>query len=139
VVTGRGPAARGKNEPEIEPRPEYSFHIENGHVRIARRVCGIAVAYEASRLIFGGTRDWHLGEHPAQVAQRAGLDLASMDAAIADHTLSTRCAGGWARIGSSAADGAASATRPWSPRRVDAFWRRSDKSRGKLRQVQLRY
>jgi hypothetical protein len=59
-------------------------------VRIAWRVCGIAFAYEVSRLIFGGTRDWHLGEHPAPAAQRAGLDLASMDAAIADHTLSTR-------------------------------------------------
>ena len=36
-----------------------------------------------SALIFGGTRDWHLGDHLAQAAQRAGLDLAAMDSAIA--------------------------------------------------------
>ena len=36
-----------------------------------------------SLLIFGGTRDWHLGGHLAGAAQRAGLDLAAMDAAIA--------------------------------------------------------
>ena len=37
-----------------------------------------------SRLIFGGTRDWHLGNHLAQAAASAGLDLAEMDLAIAD-------------------------------------------------------
>ena len=33
-------------------------------------------------MIFGGTRDWHLGDHLAQATQRAGLDLAELDAAI---------------------------------------------------------
>jgi len=35
-----------------------------------------------STLIFGGTRDWHLGNHLAGAAKRAGLELAAMDAAI---------------------------------------------------------
>jgi len=39
---------------------------------------------EASQLLFCGTRDWHLGDHPTQAAARAGLDLADMDAAIAE-------------------------------------------------------
>lgn len=44
---------------------------------------GIEFAREVSALIFGGTRDWHLGDQLAQAAQRAGLELAAMDAAIA--------------------------------------------------------
>ncbi len=44
---------------------------------------GIEFAYEVSHVIFGGTRDWHLGSHLAEAAARAGLDLARMDAAIA--------------------------------------------------------
>lgn len=51
-------------------------------VEAERRGHGIAFAYEISHLIFGGTRDWHLGEHLAQATQRAGLDLAAMEAAI---------------------------------------------------------
>ena len=53
-------------------------------VEAERRGKGLAFAHQVSRLIFSGTRDWHLGEHLAQAAQRAGLELASMDAAIAD-------------------------------------------------------
>ena len=37
-------------------------------------------------MIFGGTRDWHLGSHFADAARRAGVDLASMDKAISDPT-----------------------------------------------------
>ena len=47
---------------------------------------GIEFAAQVSRLIFGGTRDWHLGNHLAQAAASAGLDLAEMDRAIADPT-----------------------------------------------------
>jgi 2-hydroxychromene-2-carboxylate isomerase len=52
-------------------------------VEAENRGRGIRFAREVSALLFGGTRDWHLGDHLAQAAQRAGLDLAAMDAAIA--------------------------------------------------------
>ena len=35
-------------------------------------------------MIFGGTDGWDQGDHLAQAAARAGLDLAEMEAAIAD-------------------------------------------------------
>jgi len=53
-------------------------------VEAERRGHGLAFADEVSRLIFGGTRDWHLGDHLQQAAARAGLDLAQMEAASAD-------------------------------------------------------
>ena len=42
---------------------------------------GIAFADEVGRVIWGGTTDWHTGDHLASAAQRAGLDLADLDAA----------------------------------------------------------
>jgi 2-hydroxychromene-2-carboxylate isomerase len=52
-------------------------------VEAEKRGRGIEFAREVSALLFGGTRDWHLGDYLALAAQRAGLDLAAMDAAIA--------------------------------------------------------
>jgi len=49
----------------------------------ARRGRGLAFADEVSRLIFGGTADWHEGEHLAGAAARAGLDLAELEAEAA--------------------------------------------------------
>jgi 2-hydroxychromene-2-carboxylate isomerase len=40
---------------------------------------GIQFAKETSSLIFGGTKDWHLGSHLAEATKRAGLDLEGMD------------------------------------------------------------
>lgn len=53
-------------------------------VEAENRGHGIEFARAVSELIFGGTRDWHLGEHLAQAAKRAGLDLGAMDAAISE-------------------------------------------------------
>lgn len=41
---------------------------------------GIEFADEVSRLIWQGTRNWHEGDHLARATERAGLDLAVMDA-----------------------------------------------------------
>ena len=41
---------------------------------------GLAFADEVSRLIWGGAENWHEGGHLAGAAQRAGLDLAELDA-----------------------------------------------------------
>jgi 2-hydroxychromene-2-carboxylate isomerase len=69
---------------KIAAEQPYIYRLTYLGVESERRGRGLAFAHEVSRLIFGGTRDWHLGEHLAQAAQRAGLELASMDAAIAD-------------------------------------------------------
>jgi len=62
----------------------YVYRLTYLGVEAQRRGCGIAFAAEVSAVIFGGTRDWHLGAHLAEAVARAGLDLASMDAAISD-------------------------------------------------------
>ncbi len=46
----------------------------------ARRGKGLAFAHEAGMLIWGGAENWHAGEHLAGAAERAGLDLAELDA-----------------------------------------------------------
>ena len=44
---------------------------------------GLEFISEVSTLIWNGeTDDWHAGDHLARAAERAGLDLAEMDAAI---------------------------------------------------------
>jgi 2-hydroxychromene-2-carboxylate isomerase len=69
---------------EIAAEQPYIYRLTYLGVEAERRGSGIEFGFEVSRLLFGGTRDWHLGEHLARAAQRAGLDLAAMDAAIAD-------------------------------------------------------
>jgi 2-hydroxychromene-2-carboxylate isomerase len=41
---------------------------------------GIEFADEVSRLIWGGTANWHEGDHLARATEHAGLSLAEMDA-----------------------------------------------------------
>ena len=50
----------------------------------ASAASGLAFIREVSHLIWSGTVDnWHEGDHLANAAARAGLDLAELDAAIA--------------------------------------------------------
>lgn len=72
-----------------------------------RRGKGLAFADEVSRIIFSGEVDnWHEGDHLAQAAARAGLDLAELeaeavsdadaiDAEIAEHQGELEAAGHW--------------------------------------------
>ena len=69
---------------EIAKEQPYIYRLTYLGTEAERRGRGLAFAHEISRLIFGGTRDWHLGGHLGQATARAGLDLAAMDAAIAD-------------------------------------------------------
>ncbi len=62
---------------------------------LIRRICrlgqaatragkGLEFAYEVSTIIFDGqTDDWDKGDHLAKAAERAGLDLAKLDAEVA--------------------------------------------------------
>ncbi|MEZ5658697.1 MAG: DsbA family protein [Burkholderiaceae bacterium] len=69
---------------KIADEQPYIDRLSRLGVEAQRRGRGLAFAYEISHLLFGGTRDWHLGEHLAQASARAGLDLAELDAAIAN-------------------------------------------------------
>jgi len=74
---------------KIAAEQPYIYRLTYLGVEAQRLGRGIEFAAEVSKLTFGGLQDWHLGEHLAQAAKRAGLDLASMDEAIAngDHKL----------------------------------------------------
>lgn len=63
----------------------YIYRLVHLGVEANRRGRGLEYAAEVSRLIFGGTEDWDQGDHLAQAAERAGLDLASMDSAISEN------------------------------------------------------
>jgi len=69
---------------KIAAEQPYIHRLTRLGVQAERSGKGIEFAREVSALIFGGTRDWHLGDHLAQATQRAGLDLAAMEAAIAE-------------------------------------------------------
>ncbi len=68
----------------IAPEQPYIHRLTRLGVEAQRRGRGLPYAAEVSRTIFGGTRDWHQGEHLAQAAARAGLELAALERAIAD-------------------------------------------------------
>jgi 2-hydroxychromene-2-carboxylate isomerase len=67
------------NIPEEQP---YIYRLCWLGVEAENRGRGIEFAVEVSRMIFGGTEGWDQGDHLAQAANRVGLDLADMEAAI---------------------------------------------------------
>ena len=67
---------------EVAKEQPYIYRLTRLGVEAARRGRGLPFVTEISRVIFGGTHDWHLGTHLADATARAGLDLAAMDAAI---------------------------------------------------------
>ena len=78
------PIVQDLNTYEIADEQPYIYRLTWLGVEAERRGRGVQFAAEVSRLIFGGTEDWHLGEHLAEAASRAGLNLEQMDLAIAD-------------------------------------------------------
>lgn len=88
---------------------EYQPHIFRvvrlGQVA-ARHNAGFAYADAVAQLIWGGTENWHQGDHLAQAAVAAGLDAdaldresiddaASLDAEIAANQVTLEAAGHW--------------------------------------------
>ena len=69
---------------KIAEEQPYIFRLTYLGVEAQRRGRGLAFAHEVSRLLFGGTRDWHQGDHLSDATRRAGLVLAEMDVAIRD-------------------------------------------------------
>lgn len=70
---------------KIADEQPFIFRLTRLGQAASRRGKGTAFAHEAGRLIWGGAENWHEGEHLVEAAQRAGLDLAELDAeAVAD-------------------------------------------------------
>lgn len=67
---------------EIAADQPYIRRITRLGQAAARRGKGLAFAAEAGRLIWGGAENWHEGEHLSGAAERAGLDLAELDAEV---------------------------------------------------------
>lgn len=64
----------------IAAEQPYIFRITRMSQAAAREGKSLAFCDEVSRLIWGGTAGWHEGDHLAGAAERAGLDLATLDA-----------------------------------------------------------
>jgi len=71
---------------EIAPEQPHIYHLCKLGVEAQRRGKGVEFAYEVARLIWGGTKNWHEGDHLAGAAARSGLDLADMELALKDGT-----------------------------------------------------
>ncbi|QLC24278.1 2-hydroxychromene-2-carboxylate isomerase [Parasphingopyxis algicola] len=58
----------------------YAYRLTRLGQAAARRGKGLAFADEVSQIIWGGTENWHEGDHLKDAAARASLDLAELDA-----------------------------------------------------------
>jgi 2-hydroxychromene-2-carboxylate isomerase len=65
---------------KIADEQPYIFRLTRLGQAAARQGKSLAFCDEVSRLIWGGAENWHEGEHLAEAAERAGLDLAALDA-----------------------------------------------------------
>ena len=68
----------------IAEEQPYIHRLSALGVEATRRGKGLEYVVEVSALIFGGTDGWDQGEHLQNAVAKAGLDLADLEAAIAD-------------------------------------------------------
>ena len=76
------PVVQDLSTMKISEEQPYIYRLSSLGVEAQRQGRGIAFAAEVAAMLFGGTKDWHLGNHLAAAAGRAGLDLASMEASL---------------------------------------------------------
>ncbi len=72
LIDEEGQRRTGEEQP-------YIYRLSRLGVLATEQGKGIEFADEVSRVIWGGTRDWHEGPHLAEAADRVGLSLESMD------------------------------------------------------------
>jgi len=65
--------------PRTSEDQPHIYRLTRLGVAAAEQGRGIEFADEVSRLMWQGTKDWHEGDHLAQAAARAGLDLSALD------------------------------------------------------------
>ena len=91
---------------KIADEQPHIFRLTRMGQAAARRGKSLAFADEVSRLIWGGTQGWNEGDHLAGAADRAGLELAeleaeatrepeALDAEIAANQAALEAAGHW--------------------------------------------
>lgn len=69
---------------ETAKEQPYIYRLSKLGVEANRQGKGADFAAKISRVIFGGTENWHEGDHLKDAAASIGLDLAAMDAKIED-------------------------------------------------------
>jgi 2-hydroxychromene-2-carboxylate isomerase len=91
---------------EVPKEQPYIHRLTRLGVEAAARGRGLPFLAEVSGVIFGGVKNWHQGNHLAEAARRAGLDLAALDreiqqdpdryeAVIAENEAAQKKAGHW--------------------------------------------
>lgn len=68
---------------QISAEQPYIRRITRMGQIAARKGQGLTFAHEAGKLIWGGAKDWHEGQHLSGAAERAGLDFAELEAEAA--------------------------------------------------------
>lgn len=82
------PLAAPRPDPIVQDLATRRIATEQPYIRrlvrlgqaAARRGKSLVFCAEVARLIWGGTENWDEGDHLAEAAARAGLDLAALDA-----------------------------------------------------------
>jgi 2-hydroxychromene-2-carboxylate isomerase len=91
---------------EVAKDQPYIHRLTRLGIAAAAAGKGLPFLAAVSAVIFGGVRDWHLGDHLAGAADRAGLNLSKLDseiehnadryeAAIAENEAAQKNAGHW--------------------------------------------
>ena len=91
---------------EVAKEQPYIHRLTRLGVAAAAAGKGLPFLAAVSAVIFGGVRDWHLGDHLARATESAGLNLAKLDseidrdpnryeAAIAENEAAQKNAGHW--------------------------------------------
>jgi len=71
---------------EVAKKQPYIHRLTRLGVAAAERGRGLPFIYEVSSTLYGGqVQDWHEGNHLSEAAARAGVDLAELDAVIAQN------------------------------------------------------
>ncbi|MEM6621423.1 MAG: DsbA family protein [Pseudomonadota bacterium] len=69
---------------EAAAEQPYIYRLTWLGLEASRRGRGLEWAANVGKVLWGDhVKDWHLGDHVAQASERAGLDLAELEAAIA--------------------------------------------------------
>jgi 2-hydroxychromene-2-carboxylate isomerase len=66
---------------DVATEQPYISRLTRAGVLAAEQGKGLQFLYEVSTVIFGGTKNWHEGNHLRGAAARAGLDMDELDAA----------------------------------------------------------
>jgi 2-hydroxychromene-2-carboxylate isomerase len=78
------PIVQDQETLRIAEHQPYIHRLGRLGIAAQDRGCGLAFCFEVARILWEGAVDnWHEGNHLAHAADRAGLDLAEMDVAIA--------------------------------------------------------